>query len=177
MKQPIIFFKGAVSGTDQYLWLTFGIALGGFIIWWLARTTLVIGHFLKAGREVLGVEDARRPPWLDFLASREIRGVYKGRDIYIGVSYSGIKNIFLPLPRVCMTLKETTGYNTGRLTQYAAIENNTLVFLPKVSLALGVFDKGFEKVFSKNYLIMALEKMIATAEDLERGHPLKEVFS
>jgi len=177
VKQPIIFFKGAVSGTDQYLWWTFGIALGGFIVWWLVRTTLVIGHFLKASREVLGVEAVRLPPGLAFLANRQIRGIYKGRDIYIGVSYSGIKNIFLPLPRICMTLKETMGYNTGRLTQYAAIENNTLVFLPKVSLALGVFDKGFEKVFSKNYLIMALEKMMATAEDLERGHPLKEVFS
>lgn len=176
MNQSTIFFNGMVNKTDRYLWFTFGISLAGFIVWWLVRTTLVIEHFLKASREVLGAEDARKVRRLPFFASREIQGSYKGRDVHIGVRYSGLKNIFLPLPRICVTLKETMGYNTGRLTQYAAIEKNTLIFLPKVSLVLGVFDKGFEKVFSKNYLIMALEKMMATAEDLERGHPLKEIL-
>jgi hypothetical protein len=40
----------------------------------------------------------------------------------------------------------------------------------------GIFDKNFEQVLSKNYLIIALERLLATAEDVERGRTLKEIF-
>ncbi len=177
MNQAVSFFDGAVSRPDQYLLWTFGFVLAGFIVGWLARTRVVIQHFLKASREVLGVPEVPLPSWRLFFSRHEVSGIYKGRDVQVGVRYSGIKNAFLPLPLICMMLKETMGYNTARLPQYAVIEKNTLVFLPKANLPWSVFDKAFDKVFSKNYLILALEKMMATAEDLERGHPSREVFS
>ncbi|MDD5019079.1 MAG: hypothetical protein PHH75_02345 [Candidatus Omnitrophica bacterium] len=168
--------NGVVGKMDRYLWMTFGVLFTALVVAWLARTVIVVEHFLKVSRDVLGVSGRPKVRWTPAYEPCEIKGTYKGRDISVGVIYAGFKNEFLPLPHICMNLKESIGYNTGRLPHYAAIDKNTLIFLPKVSLVFGVFDKTFPWLFGKNYLIMALEKMLATAEDLERGHSFNEVF-
>ncbi|MFH1691244.1 MAG: hypothetical protein ABIC68_01530 [Candidatus Omnitrophota bacterium] len=102
--------------------------------------------------------------------------MYKGRQVIVGVDYSGFNGEFLPLPFIQMKLKEALSYNYHRLPNYATIEKNNLVFKVKVSILFGVFDRNYPKVFSRNYFVIALEKMIATAEDAERGRTISDMF-
>ncbi len=103
-------------------------------------------------------------------------GAYKGRQVMIGVDYSGFNGEFLPLPFIQMKLKETISYNYHRLPNYVTIEKGNLVYKVKVSILFGVFDRNYPKVFSRNYLVIALEKMLSTAEDVERGRTISDIF-
>ena len=153
-----------------FLW-TFGILVLGLAIWWAVRSMLAVDHLLISAWDVLGPSSGR-PAHLGQTA----KGAYKGRDVSIGAVYSGFRGEFMPLPDIRMKLKDTIGYNTNRLPHYAKIDGKDLVFIPRLNISWGVFDKSFPKIFSKNYLIIALEKMLATAEDLERGRTLKDLL-
>jgi len=137
------------------------------VFWWFYIVTSLIKTFLKAAQEVLGGT---------FTAKGRLKGTYKGREVLVGVIFSGFKGEFMPFPHIQMRLREAIGYNTNRLPNYAVIEKGYLVYKVKLSVLWGVFDKNFPQVFSKNYLIISLEKLLATAEDVERGRTIKEVF-
>ncbi|MFA5038393.1 MAG: hypothetical protein WC732_01785 [Candidatus Omnitrophota bacterium] len=154
-----------------YFLVTCGAVLAGLVIAWMIRSSLGVAHLLKSAWEVLGSQTVSQPR-----LGQTVRGTYKGRDVSIGAVYSGIKGEFLPLPDIRMRLKEVIEYNINRLPHYAKIDRNDLVYLPKLNLPWGVFDRAFPTVFSKNYLVMALERMLATAEDLERGRTIKELL-
>ena len=154
--------------------------LGGLflvlLVWWHIRIAMLVGVFLRASREVLGTKVEIASRLLPYYRKEELKGSYKGRLVSVGALYSGLQGEFLPLPYIRMRLKESVGYNTNRLPYYATIEKNFLVYQPKLTLLWGVIDKNFVPVFSKSYLIVALERLLATAEDVERGRTLNEIF-
>lgn len=153
-----------------FLFTLFCLVLA-LVVWWAVRSSMAIEHLLASAWEVLAPLSDQRAH-----LGQTAKGVYKGRNVLIGAMFSGFKGEFLPLPDIRMELKDTMGYNTNRLPHYAKIEGRELVYIPKLTLNWGVFDKTFPKIFSKNYLIIALEKMLTTAEDVERGRTLKEFF-
>jgi len=170
---------GLTGGLDLLTKYTLFV-LGGIcfvlIIWWFVRVVMLVGVFLKAAKEVIGGSEAIKSRLLPYYYKEEVKGSYKGREVSIGIVYAGLQGEFLPLPTIRMRLKEAVGYNTNRLPHYAVIEKNFLIYQAKLSVLWGIFDKNFEHVLSKNYLIIALERLLATAEDVERGRTLKEIF-
>jgi hypothetical protein len=146
------------------------------VVWWFYKISTLVNVFLKASLNVIGGVPLVKGRILPIFLPEEIKGSYKGRDVVVGVHYSGLKGEFLPLPNIRMRLREVIGYNLNRLPNYAVIEKNCLVFKVKISVLWGIFDKNFPQVFTKSYLVVALEKLVATAEDVERGRTLKEVF-
>lgn len=148
----------------------------GLVFWWFFLVAGLVEAFLKAALEVLGGTFLTKGRIAPFYQMHEVKGVYKGREVVVGVVFSGLKGEFLPLPHIQMKLREAIGYNFNRLPNYAVIEKGNLVYKVKLSVLWGVFDKNFPQVFSKNYLIIALEKLLSTAEDVERGRTVKEIF-
>lgn len=171
--------NGAMNGLDGFGKILIGTLFVIVIVcvfWWLHKTSVLIHGFLKSAAQVLGCADQKRLRLLPLVNRSEMKGVYKGRDVEVGVVFSGFKSEFLPLPHIQVRLKETLGYNINRLPQYAFIEKNQLIYKLRLNLLWGVFDRNYIHVFSKNYLVIALEKLLATAEDLERGREVKEFF-
>ena len=171
--------NGLTGGLDLLTKDTLFVLGGIFfvlVIWWFVRVVMLVGVFLKAAKEVIGDNGALKSRLLPYYYQEEVKGSYKGREVSIGIIYAGLQGEFLPLPYIRMRLKEAVGYNTNRLPHYAVIEKNFLIYQSKLSVLWGIFDKNFEHVLSKNYLIIALERLLATAEDVERGRTLKEIF-
>ncbi|HAJ57129.1 MAG TPA: hypothetical protein DCL35_05095 [Candidatus Omnitrophica bacterium] len=171
--------NGIMNGMDiysKYIILALVLLFTVLVFWWFYKISVLVSGFLKCGLDVLGgkfVNGTRLPPFYRIV---EIQGAYKGREVSMGVIFTGFKNEFLPLPYIQMRLKEALGYNTNRLPNYAYIQKNSLIYKVRLSVLWGVFDKNYPHVFSKSYLIIALEKLLATAEDVERGRTVGEVF-
>ena len=170
------FQKNSIDIFTQYTLYGVGACIILLVFSWFYRVNSLIRNFLKASKEVLGADGSIKTLFAPFYNKEEVKGSYKGREVVIGVIYSGLKGEFLPLPSIQMRLKEALGYNINRLPNYAIIEKNCLIYKVKLSLLWGVFDKNFPQVFSKNYLVIALEKLLSTAEDVERGRTVKELF-
>ncbi len=146
------------------------------VVWWLYRVNALIENFLKMCSEILGAKAVAKAK-VPFLYEKEVlKGSYKGRDVIIGVVYSGLQGEFLPLPYIQMRLSQSMGYNINRLPNYADILKDLLIYKVKLSVPWGVFDKSYPQVFGKNYLIIALEKLLATSEDVERGRRMKDIL-
>lgn len=159
---------------------TFYLSLGVIFIfltfWWFFSIIGLVEPFLKSAIQLTGggfKNKGRIPP---FYNKQEIGGVYKGREVFIGIVYSGFRNEFLPLPHIQMCLKETVGYNISRLPDYAVIEKNFLIYKVRMPILWGVFDRNFPQIFSHENLRIALDRLLAIAEDLERGRTPKELF-
>lgn len=160
----------------KYIITAIGVIFVVLVVLWLYRVNLLIDKFLKMGSEILGGKAITKTK-IPFVYEKEsLRGSYKGREIVIGVIYSGLQGEFLPLPCIQMRLSESMGYNTNRLPNYADISKNFLVYKIKLIVPWGVFDKSYPQVFSKSYLVIALEKLLATSEDVERGMRMKDIF-
>lgn len=173
------FVNGMMNGMDSYSrYIVIGIVglFFGVIFWWFCRVIVLVDGFLKMAREVLGAQSFVRNHLPFFYHKKEMRGSYKGRDVVVGIVFAGLQGEFLPLPYISLRLKETLGYNMNRLPNYAVIEKNYLTYKVKLSVLWGVSDKNYPPVFSKHYLVIALERLLATAEDIERGRTLKEIF-
>lgn len=171
--------KYHMDGIDiftKYTLYGIGVFILILVFSWFYRVNTLIRIFLKASKEILGSDGSIKTMLAPFYKKEEVRGSYKGREVVVGIVYSGLKGEFLPLPYIQMRLKEAIGYNINRLPNYAAIEKDCLIYKVKLSVLWGVFDKNFHQVFSKNYLIIALEKLLSTAEDVERGRTVKELF-
>lgn len=153
-----------------------GAIVGLIVFWWFYRVLTIVRAFFRNTIDVIGGKYIGSKSTGFFFRKEEVEGVYKGRQVIVGVDYSGFNGEFLPLPHIQMKLKETLSYNYHRLPNYAAIEKSNLIFKVKVSILFGVFDKYYPKVFSRNYFVIALEKMIATAEDVERGRTISDIF-
>jgi hypothetical protein len=153
----------------RMIFTVLGALFVALLLWWFYRISTLVNAFLGYALEVTGaqfVQGLRIPP---FYRKIEITGNYKGRDVNCGVVFAGFKNEFLPLPHIEMRLKDTVGYNMNRLPNYAVIEKNLLIYKVRLSVLWGVFDKSYLLVFGKSYFVIALEKLLATAEDVERG--------
>jgi len=143
---------------------------------WLIRVGILAQGFLRLAAGV--IENPQRAGKNNFFFYRkdELRGVYKGREAVIGVFGAGTKGEIVSYPYIALRLREAMGYNLNRLPHYAVIEKGCVVYSLKFTGLLGVFEKSYPQLFSRNYLIIALDRLLATAEDLERGRTYKEIF-
>lgn len=165
-----------MNGMDifsKFIFSALGLLFIVFLLWWFYRISTLVNVFLKYGLEITGAQFVKGRWIPPFYRKIEIVGNYKGRDVGLGVIFAGIRNEFLPLPHIEMKLKETIGYNMNRLPNYAVIEKNSLIYKVRLSVLWGVFDRSYLLVFSKSYLVVALEKLLATAEDVERGRSVR----
>ncbi|OIO36527.1 MAG: hypothetical protein AUJ74_02270 [Candidatus Omnitrophica bacterium CG1_02_44_16] len=160
----------------KYIITTIAAIFVALVVWWFYRVNTLIDNFLKMGSGILegkAIANIRIP----FFYEKEVlKGSYKGRDVILGVVYSGLQGEFLPLPCIQMRLSESMGYNTNRLPNYADISKNFLVYKIKLSVPWGIFDKSYAQAFSKSYLVIALEKLLAISEDVERGRRMKDIL-
>lgn len=143
---------------------------------WVGRVAVLAHRFLHTAAGVIEEPQWRRKGHLFFYGKDELRGTYKGRDVIIGIATAGIKGEMMSFPHIALRLREAIGYNLNRLPHYVVIEKGFVVYRMKFSGLLAVFDKSFPQFFSRNYLIIALDRLCATAEDLERGRTYGEVF-
>jgi len=143
---------------------------------WLGRVAVLAHRFLRVAAGVLEEPQWQRPCPFLFYGTDELRGTYKGRDVIIGVAFAGIKGELMSFPHIALRLREAIGYNLNRLPHYAVIEKGHVVYRMKFSVLLAVFDRNYPQFFSRNYLIIALDRLFATAEDLERGRTYEDVF-
>jgi hypothetical protein len=153
-----------------------GIGVGLALVLWMMRVALLVEGLLRAASDVL--EDPRPRPGRNFFyfQREELSGTYKGRDVTIGVVYLGIRGEFLVLPHIRLKLHESIGYNLNRLPHYATLEKSAIVYKMKASFMGGIFDKGYPLIFNRSFLVIALDKLRASAEDLESGRTYKDVF-
>ncbi len=164
-----------MNGFSVWVPWFFILTIGAVIfLWWYYRMICIVEAFLKTAMDLLGGQRIQEAHRSLFYKKEEIKGVYKGRDVVIGAAFSGFKGEFLLLPVIRLMLKGALGYNLNRLPHYAAIDKNTVSYKVKPNVFWGVFDKNYIQLFSKNYLIIALDRLLATAEDLERGRTSKE---
>ena len=143
---------------------------------WVGRVAVLAYRFLRVAVDVIEEPQRQRKGYFLFFGKDELRGTYKGRDVVIGIATAGIKKEMMSFPYIALRLREAIGYNLNRLPHYAVIEKGFVVYRIKLSGLLAVFDKSYPQFFSRNYLIIALDRLFATAEDLERGRTYGEVF-
>ena len=143
---------------------------------WVGRVAVLAHRFLHMAAEVIEEPQWQRKGHFSIYGKDEVRGTYKGRDVIIGIATAGIKKELMSFPHIALRLREAIGYNLNRLPHYVVIEKGFVVYRMKFSGLLAVFDKSYPQFFSRNYLIIALDRLFATAEDLERGRTYKEVF-
>lgn len=172
--------NGVAAGAGDVFTKTLLLSFAGvffiLVFWWFYRITALIEPFLKDAQELLAGEWLGKSRSFLFYKKEEIKGRYKGREVFVGIVYAGLRGEFMPLPHVRMRLKEAMGYNLNRLPNYAVIEKRFLIYKVKPALLWGVFDKNYPGLFGKNNLSIALEKLLSTAEDVERGRTVKDVF-
>lgn len=158
------------------MYFLIAIGLGLVAVLWLMRVALLAEELLRAASDVL--ENAHpRAGHNPFVFHREeLSGTYKGRDVTVGVVYMGLKNEFLVLPHIRLKLHESVGYNLNRLPHYATLEKNAIVYKVRSSFLGGIFDREYPSVFTRSFLVIALDKLHASAGDLESGRTYKDVF-
>ena len=158
-------------------WIVAGsLCVGAFVLAWVVRVAVLAHRFLHIAAGI--IEDPqwqRKGPGL-FYGKDELRGTYKGRDVTLGITTAGFRGELMSFPHIALRLRDAIGYNLNRLPHYAVIEKGAVVYRMKFSGLLAVFDRSYPQFFSRNYLIIALDRLFATAEDLERGRTYGEVF-
>ncbi len=168
--------NGINEGT---IYISFGflIIFVGLLFLWFYRASRLAESFIKIAVETLGGEPCVKKRVPLFYKKEEVKAIYKGRLVYVGVIYSSFNREFLLLPHIQMRLKDSIGYNYERLPNYTLIKGNLLIYKIKMNIIWGVFDKNYPKVFTKSQLIIALDRLLSTAEDVERGRTVKDVFT
>ncbi|MGE5279563.1 MAG: hypothetical protein ACM3L6_02320 [Deltaproteobacteria bacterium] len=144
---------------------------------WICRVAVLSHGFLRMAADVLEGGRRQRAGALRPYGRDEMRGTYHGRDIVLGIAFAGIKGELMTYPHIALRLRKALGYNLNRLPHYAAIEKGYVVYRMRASGILGVFEKNYPEFFCRKTLIMALDRLVAAAEDLERGRTYGEVFT
>jgi len=142
---------------------------------WVCRVAFLARRFLDMAAQVVETQ-GRRTKHLFFYEKDEMRGIFKGRDVVIGISHAGLRGEGMSFPFIALRLHETMGYNLDRLPHYAVIEKDLVVYCMKSFGLLGVFGMSYPLFFSRKTLIIALDRLFATAQDLEGGRTYREVF-
>jgi hypothetical protein len=155
-------------------WILFGAFVCGLGLVWYYRVITLAENFLKSAAKILSGSQRKKPNGNIFYRKDELSGSYKGREVVIGIEHTGLKGEFMALPCMQMKLKDAIGYNLNRLPHYAFVDKKMLIYKIKINVLWGIFDKNYPQVFSQSYLIMSLERLLASTEDLERGRMPKE---
>lgn len=143
---------------------------------WFYRACKIIENYLDNLSGVLSCQRERKRKFSLFYSRYELSGTYKGRPVIAGIQYVGLGFEWMPLPYIKIKLKDVIRYNYNRLPDFAYIKMGWLVFKIKERLTWGVFDKNYNRFFTKDFVLIALTRLLAVAEDVERGKTLEEIF-
>ena len=156
--------------------IIFGLILLIAGYFWFYRLRKVIDDYLNIVCVVLNCNIEKKHRLSPFYSKHEISGIYKDRAVIVGIQYVGLGFEWMPLPYIKVKLKDVLRYNYNRLPDFTYIKMGWLIFRIKERLAWGVFDKGYNRFFTKDFIVIALTKLLAVAEDAERGKTLEEIF-
>ena len=143
---------------------------------WFYRIRRTIDSYLELLCEIVDCKSVKRHRLLPIYSKNEIIGTYKDRQVIAGIQYIGIGFEWMPLPYIRIKLKDVIRYNYDRIPDFAFIKRGWLVFRIRERLTWGVFDKNYDRFFTKDFIIIALTRLLAVAEDAERGKTLEEIF-
>lgn len=143
---------------------------------WFYYIRKIINNYLVMLCEIIDCKLIKKPRLLPLYSKNELTGTYKDRQVIAGVQYIGIGFEWMPLPYLMIKLKDVIRYNYSKLPDFTFIKKDWLVFRIKERLVWGIFDRNYSRFFSKDYIVIALARLLAVAEDVERGRTLEEIF-
>jgi len=143
---------------------------------WFYRIRRFVDSYLDELAQSVGSRPLRKHRLLPLYSKYEVAGVFKKRQVIGGVRYSGVGIEWMPFPYIKIKLREVIRYNLNRLPEFAFIEKGWLVFKIKHRLVWGIFDREYNRFFTKDFVIISLTRLAAVADDLERGKTMDEVF-
>lgn len=157
------------------------IIIGSLLIlligyFWLFSIRRIINNYLEFVCNIIDCKSPRKKRLLPVYSKNEIKGKYKGREVIAGVQYVGLAFEWMPLPHIRIKLNDVIRYNFSRVPDFAYIKRGWLIFKIKERLLWGVFDKNYSRFFTKDFIIITLTRLLAVAEDAEKGRTLKEIF-
>ena len=158
----------------DYLLITFVAFV--LIYFWFFRIRRLIDGYLDVMYELLQCQSAKRHRLFPLYMKEELVGSYQGREVVCGIRYRNRGFELMALPFIKIKLKSVIRYNYQRLPYFAQIERGWLVLHITKQLPWGMFDKEYLKLFTKESLVITLTRLLAVAEDVERGKTLQEVF-
>ncbi|MFH1621518.1 MAG: hypothetical protein ABIA97_00145 [Candidatus Omnitrophota bacterium] len=143
---------------------------------WFYRIRKIVSGYLELLCNIIDCKSKPKRRFIPFYTKHEIKGDYKNREVIAGVRYVGLGFEWMPLPHIRVKLKDVIRYNYNRIPDFAYIKSGWLIFRIKERLVWGVFDRNYRRFFTKEFIIIALTRLLAVAEDSERGRTLEEIF-
>ena len=143
---------------------------------WFYRIRRTIDDYLDMLSEIIDCKLIRKHRLLPLYSKNELTGTYRGRQVIAGIQYIGLGFEWMPLPYIKIKLKDVIRYNYNRIPDFAFIKRGWLIFRIKERLVWGIFDKNYNRIFAKEFIIIALTRLLAVADDSERGKTLEEIF-
>lgn len=143
---------------------------------WFYRIRRIIDSYLKLICEIIDCKSIQKRRLMPFYSKNEMVGTYKDRQVIAGIKYVGLGFEWMPLPYIKVKLNDVIRYNYNRIPNFAFIKRGWLVFRIRERLTWGIFDMNYNRFFTKEFIIIALTRLIAVAEDAERGMTLEEIF-
>ncbi|MDD5617744.1 MAG: hypothetical protein PHG69_01485 [Candidatus Omnitrophica bacterium] len=145
--------------------------------YWFYRIRKIADGYLNDVCEVINCQPVSQKRLIPLYSKDEIKGVYKNREVVAGIQYLGLGFEWMPLPYIKIKLKDVIRYNYNRIPNFAFIQRGGwLVFKINERLTWGVFDKNYDRFFTKDFIIITLERLLSVADDAERGKTLREIF-
>ncbi|MDD5291579.1 MAG: hypothetical protein PHY46_00120 [Candidatus Omnitrophica bacterium] len=161
----------------EFIYFVIGaIFLSVISYYWLYRIRKIVSGYLNISCEIISCQEKPRKRLMPLYSKGEIEGVYKGRQVIIGIQYIGLGFEWMPLPYIRVKLKDVIRYNYNRIPDFAFIQSGWLVFRIKDRLTWGILDKNYTRFFTEDFMVIALTRLLSVAEDAERGKTLEEIF-
>jgi len=163
--------------SPEFIYLVIGIiflSITGYC--WFYRIRKIVGSYLNISCEIINCQKKPARRLVPLYSKAEATGVYKGREVIIGIQYTGLGFEWMPLPYIRVKLKDVIRYNYNRIPDFTFIQSGWLVFRIKDRLTWGIFDKNYMRFFTEDFIVIVLTRLLAVAEDVERGRTLEEIF-
>ncbi len=143
---------------------------------WCYRIKKIIDNYLEILCGVIDCIPLKKIRLLPLYSKNEVKSKYQNREVIAGIQYVGLGFEWMPLPYIRIKLKDVIRYNYNRVPNFAFIKSGWLIFRIKERLVWGIFDKNYNRFFTKEFIIIALTRLLAVADDAERGKTLEEIF-
>lgn len=167
-------FQSFLINSLGFIFLIIIISLIGYF--WFFRLRRLIDNYLVVLGQILDSKPKKKHRLFPLYSKIEVIGIYKDRQVVGGIHYVGLGFEWMPLPYIKIKLREVIRYNYHRVPNFAYIDKGWLVLKIKERLPWGVFDKNFNRFFSKDYIVITLTRLSAVADDVERGKTLEDIF-
>lgn len=146
------------------------------VYFWFFRIRRLVSGYFDVLCKLINCVPRKKYNIIPFYTKNEVEGFYQERMVVGGICYIGKKSEWMPLPFIKIKLKSVIRYNYSRLPNFAVIENDWLVLRIDESLPWGMLSKDYPHFFTEEYISIALSRLLAVAEDVERGRTMEEVF-